>query len=395
MTSQVGQRLTDSQRLDWLRLIRSESVGPRTFRALINQFGGARQALEALPDLLRRRGVGPLAIMPLAAAEAELTAIERAGARLIARGEPDYPMLLSSIDSAPPLLTVRGDVSVLTRPAVALVGARNASAQGLRFAALLARELGQAGLAVISGLARGIDASAHEASVGTGTVAVLAGGLGRLYPPEHGPLAEKIVQTGCLVTEMPFDWTATGRDFPRRNRIVSGLAYGTVVVEAALRSGSLITARFANEQGREVFAVPGSPLDPRSEGTNRLIREGATLVTGAPDILEALAPTIARGEAPLPRVEESGGEDEPLWDELDGYASADRGTSAYDLTDLAEPEAKPADAKLLDLLGSAPLTVDDLVRLSGLSLRAVQVALVDLELAGRLERHGENRFSRL
>ena len=194
---------------------------------------------------------------------------------------------------------------------------------------------------------------------------------------------------------MPFGWTATGRDFPRRNRIVSGLAYGTVVVEAALRSGSLITARFASEQGRDVFAVPGSPLDPRAEGTNRLIREGATLVTGARDILDALAPTIARGEPPLPRVEERGGEDEPLWDELEGYASADRSASAYDMQDLAEPAPRPADVTLLDLLGTAPMGVDDLVRLSGLSLRAVQVALLDLELAGRLERHGENRFSRL
>lgn len=390
-----GPRLTDTQRLDWLRLIRSEGVGPRTFRALINQFGGARQALEALPDLLRRRGIAATAIMPLAAAEAEMAATERAGARFIARGEPDYPLLLASVDSAPPLIAVRGEAAVLARPGVAIVGARNASAQGLRFAALLARDLGEAGLAVVSGLARGIDAAAHEASLGSGTVAVLAGGLGRLYPPEHRPLADRIVESGCIVTEMPFDWTATGRDFPRRNRIVSGLAYGTVVVEAALRSGSLITARFASEQGRDVFAVPGSPLDPRAEGTNRLIREGATLVTGARDILDALAPTIARGEPPLPRVEERGGEDEPLWDELEGYASADRSASAYDMHDLAEPAPRPADVTLLDLLGTAPMGVDDLVRLSGLSLRAVQVALLDLELAGRLEWHGENRFSRL
>jgi DNA processing protein len=393
MKDGAGQTLSDAQRLDWLRLIRSQSVGPRTFRALINQFGGAKAALEALPDLSRRSGGGAVRVCSPAEAEAELTILRRMGARLIASGEPDYPRLLAAIDSAPPLLAVLGDVSALRLPAVAIVGARNASALGMRFAGQMARDLGDAGLVIVSGLARGIDAAAHEGALRRGTVAVLAGGLARLYPPEHADLARRIAETGCTLSEMPVEWTATGRDFPRRNRIVSGLSYGTVVIEAALRSGSLITARFAGEQGREVFAVPGSPLDPRSEGTNRLIREGATLTTGARDVIEALAPVIASGEPPLSRVEEGGGTDEePLWDELAGYGVPDSAVAGFEA-----PRPPPIDveARIVALLGPAPTALDDLVRTSGLSLREVQVAVLELELAGRLERHGENRFSRL
>lgn len=393
MTDGAGQTLSDAQRLDWLRLIRSQSVGPRTFRALINQFGGARAALEALPELSRRSGGGTIRVASVAEAEAELAALRRIGARLIASGERDYPRLLAATDSAPPLLAVIGDVAALRQPAVALVGARNASALGMRFAGQMARELGDAGLVVVSGLARGIDAAAHEGALRRGTIAVLAGGLARLYPPEHTDLARRIAETGCILSEMPVEWTATGRDFPRRNRIVSGLSYGTVVIEAALRSGSLITARFAAEQGREVFAVPGSPLDPRSEGTNRLIREGAMLTTGTRDVIEALAPLVAAGEPPLSRAEESAGTDEePLWDELVGYGVPDSAVAGFEA-----PRPPPIDieAQIVALLGPAPTALDDLVRASGRSLREVQVAVLDLELAGRLERHGENRFSRL
>ncbi len=245
--------LTDEQRLDWLRLIRSENVGPRTFRALVNQFGGAAAALEALPDLARRGGRLMLKVCSRAEAEKEMAAAARLGVRFIAMGEPDYPKTLQAIDTAPPLIAVRGSAEVLARPTVAIVGSRNASASGLTFAERLSRQLGEAGYVVVSGLARGIDTKAHKATLETGTVAVLAGGHDRIYPAQNEPLLLAIVeQGGAVVSEMPMGWEPRGRDFPRRNRIVSGLSYGVVVVEAARRSGSLITARFALEQGRDV-----------------------------------------------------------------------------------------------------------------------------------------------
>jgi DNA processing protein len=382
--------LTAQQRFDWLRLIRTETIGPRTFRTLLNQFGSARAALEALPELARKRG-RPIVIPDERGIEDELKALERMGARLIASVEEFYPEPLAAIDAAPPLIAVKGEPSVLARPAVALVGSRNASALGQRLAATLAKDLADAGFVIVSGLARGIDAAAHRVSLRSGTIAVVAGGFGRIYPAEHAALADSICETGCLISEMPIDWTATGRDFPRRNRIVSGLSYGTIVVEAALRSGSLITARFANEQGREVFAVPGSPLDPRSEGTNRLIRNGATLVTSAQDVLEALQPLVGAGPPRKPPLREDGAEaDKPLWDEWDDIA----GPAPTARAEFAPDEAPQADReRLIALLGPSPVSTDDLVRSSGLTAGAVHLILLELDLAGRIARHGENRVS--
>ena len=294
--------MTDASRAAWLRLIRSDNVGPVTFRQLINHFGSAADALEALPELARRGGArARIRIASAEEVERELAAARAFGARFVALGEDDYPHHLTTVEGPPPLLALKGGPGVCRRPAVAIVGARNASLAGRKMAGILARGLGESGFVVTSGLARGIDASAHEASLDTGTIAVFAGGLDRLYPPENAGLADRIVETGgALVSEMPFGWEPRARDFPRRNRLISGIALGVVVVEAALRSGSLHTARFAGEQGREVFAVPGSPLDPRAEGANDLIRNGATLVTSAAHVVEALSPIVGAASN-LPR----------------------------------------------------------------------------------------------
>ena len=288
-------RLTDPQRFDWLRLIRSENVGPRTFGALIKIYGSAGAALGALPGLARRGGAArQIRIATPDEVERELKAAREAGVRFVALGEPEYPAALRQIDSAPPILALRGREEALQQPAVAIVGSRNASAAGLTFADRLARGLGAAGYVIVSGLARGVDQRAHTASLATGTIGVLAGGHARPYPPEAAPLIARIVEFGAVISEMPIEWEVRGRDFPRRNRIVSGLALGTVIVEAARNSGSLITARFAAEQNREVFAVPGSPLDPRAEGANDLLRDGATLCARPEDVLSVLEPLRAR-----------------------------------------------------------------------------------------------------
>jgi DNA processing protein len=358
-------RLSDEQRLDWLRLIRSDNVGPRTFRTLLNHCGGARAALAALPDLARRGGASrPARICSREDAEQEIEAARAIGVRFVALGEAEYPARLQSIDDAPPLLAVRGNSDVLASPMVAVVGARNAAAVGVKFAERLARELGEAGFVIASGLARGIDAAAHRASLATGTVAVLAGGQDKIYPPEHADLLESILADGAAISEMPLGWDPRARDFPRRNRLISGLALGVVIVEAAKRSGSLITARMALEQGREVFAVPGSPLDPRSEGTNGLLKQGATLVTEAADIIPVLRPII--GEPPDLLLQE------PEFLAVDGAGSA------------ADDER----SRIVSLLGPTPVAIDDLIRLSRCSPTAVRIVLLELELAGRIERHG-------
>jgi DNA processing protein len=335
-----GVRLSDEQKLDWLRLIRSENVGPRTFRSLLNHFGGAKAALAALPDLARRGGADrPGRICSQEEADREFAAARRAGVIFIALGEPDYPARLQAIYDPPPLIGARGELATLARPMVAMVGSRNASGAGMKFAERLAHDLGDVGLMVVSGLARGIDAAAHRGSLATGTVAVLAGGHGHVYPPEHKDLLEQIVADGAAVSEMPLQWEPRARDFPRRNRLISGLAAGVIVIEAAKRSGSLITARMALEQGREVFAVPGSPLDPRAEGTNGLLKQGAALVTSAEDVLSVLQPILDRPfEAPI---------EEPEPEEL--------------------PILQPASderARIVQLLGPTPVGLDDLVRLS-------------------------------
>jgi DNA processing protein len=401
--------LSDEQRLDWLRLIRSENVGPRTFRALINKYGGAGRALEALPDLARKGGRLMLKVTTREEALREIEAADRMGARFIAMGEPDYPKPLQAADSSPPIICVRGNASVLSKPAAGIIGSRNASASGLTFTTRLARDLADAGFVVISGLARGIDTAAHKAAVNGSTAAVFAGGQDKVYPQQNQALLEKIIaEGGAAVSEMPFGWEPRARDFPRRNRIVSGLSLGVVVIEAARRSGSLITARFANEQGREVFAVPGSPLDPRSEGTNDLIRQGATLCSSSEHVISALMPLVdtdweARFEA---REPDEG--TETLWEELDfldfeeALAPVPRAPVNFDdemganLQDGADARSEPGtDAKtsLLDLLGPSPVSIDDLSRQSGLPVRAVQGFLLEFEIDGRLERHGGNAVS--
>jgi DNA processing protein len=366
-----GVKLSEGQRLDWLRLIRSDNIGPRTFRDLINHYGGARAALQALPALARRGGASrPGRICTEEDAAAELKAARARGIEFLALGEPDYPLRLTMIDDAPPLIAVRGQPAVLNRPLVAIVGSRNASAAGMKFAERIARELGDAGFGIVSGLARGIDAAAHRASLSTGTVAVLGGGHAHIYPAEHTPLANDIVADGAVVSEMPLNWEPRARDFPRRNRLISGLAIGVVIVEAARRSGSLITARLAGEQGREVFAVPGSPLDPRAEGTNGLLKQGAILVTDARDVIEVLEPILGRG-IDLPAREPP---PEPP----------------------APHEMEPGDgerARIVSLLGPTPVALDDLVRLSGASPAIVRTVLLELEIAGRLERHGGGQVS--
>lgn len=381
--------LSDAQRLDWLRLIRTEGVGPRSFRQLINRFGGAAAALEALPDLTQRKGrrVTPPS---RAAAEDEVAALARLGGRFLASGDAAYPALLRATDAAPPLIAVRGDPAILSRPAVAIVGSRNASAAGGAFTERLARDLGQAGMIVVSGLARGIDARAHRASLSTGTVAVMAGGQDRIYPANHEALVAAILDAGgAIVAEMPMGWQARSQDFPRRNRIISGLSYGSVIVEAARRSGSLITARFALEQNREVFAVPGSPLDPRAEGTNDLIRQGATLVSEAEHVLDVLGPIIEGGAVPeaAPARRRPDLEDQPdFWEELDLDGGAAPSFQGW----LCEPDPAPLDERdrILALLGPGPVATDELARAAECGVRAVQTILLELELDGRIERQG-------
>jgi DNA processing protein len=395
-------QLTDAQRLDWLRLIRTEGVGPRSFRSLINRFGGAAAALEALPDLSRRQGrrIEPPS---RAQAEDEVAALARLGGCLLATGEATYPRLLQLTDAAPPLIALRGAPHILNRPSVALVGSRNASSAGLAFTERLARGLGEAGLAVVSGLARGIDARAHKASLQTGTVAVMAGGQDRIYPASHVALVDAILgEGGAVLAEMPMGWEARGRDFPRRNRIISGLAYGTIVVEAARRSGSLITARYALEQNREVFAVPGSPLDLRAEGTNDLIRQEATLVAEVHHVLDVIGPIIERGpdpDAAPARQRPDFAEQADFWDEidLDGRTNPPDGSPAADFALKARPPEldEPTDdrERIIALLGPSPVGTDELVRSAGVGARVVQTVLLELELDGRIERHGSAAVS--
>jgi DNA processing protein len=361
MSGTAGNYLSPSQKIAWLRLIRTPNVGPQTFRQLINRTGSAEAALDALPDLAQRVGVGAT-IPTISEAEDEIAALQKLGGRLVASGEPDYPPLLAHIHGAPPLLSVMGGSRLDLKRTVAIVGARNASAAGKRMTELLSRNLGEVGFTVVSGLARGIDAAAHAASLTTGTLAVLAGGMDEVYPEENIPLSRSIVEHGgMLLTEMPLGWQPRAQDFPRRNRLVSGTSLGVVVVEAAKRSGSLITARLALEQDREVFAVPGSPLDQRSEGGNHLIQQGARLVTGADDIVEALGHVDPTRSILL----------EPDW--------------APDLPfDDSEPGAGDRE-RLLEALSVTPISVDALIATTGLSVSVVQTLLLELDIAGRIE----------
>ena len=383
----IRERLGDDERFDWLRLIRSENVGPRTFFALLRRFGAARSALAALPDLARRGGAPrPIRVAERGEIERELDGAAALGVRYAAFGEPEYPPALRQIDSPPPLIGWLGRAEALSGAAIAIVGSRNASAAGLTFADRLARGLGQAGYVVVSGLARGIDQRAHFAALATGTLGVLAGGFARPYPPEAAKLMPLIAETGAVVSEMPIEWEPRGRDFPRRNRLVSGLALATVVIEAARGSGSLITARLAAEQGREVLAAPGSPLDPRAEGTNDLLRDGATLCARVDDALAALEPLRTR--ASVGRMEEprrTGG----LW--LDEPAETDEPAAAGP----DEAGETAVGARVAALLGPAPVSIDELARVASADVGSVRAALVELELAGRIALSGGDRVALL
>ena len=355
-------RLTDAARRDWLRLARTENVGPVTFQQLIARYRDPTKALAALPDLSRRGGrSAPLKTPSVAEAAGELAAGAALGAQLIASCEPDFPRLLAALDPPPPLLWARGHVSLLSKSAVAIVGARIASAGGQRFARGLARELGEAGHVISSGLARGIDGAAHEGSLPTGTVAVLGGGIDDIYPSEHADLYRRIIEAGCVVSESAPGRRAQAKDFPRRNRIIAGLARAVVIVEAEMRSGSLITARLAAEQGREVFAVPGSPLDPRAKGTNDLIRQGAQMCESAEDVLRALQD--------MPDLREP---NRDLFDDPPADPTPDAASEA-----LRE--------RLAALLSPTPVSRDELIRATGAPASAVLAALVELALAGRAE----------
>lgn len=349
-----------------LRLIRTPTIGPVTYRQLIARFGSAEAAIDALPDLAARGGGRPPRVVDPGPVEREMAAVERLGARYLFLGDPDYPALLAEIENAPAAMTVKGDTGLFAPLGVAMVGARNASAAACRFARGLAVELGREGVVVVSGLARGLDTAAHQGALDTGTVAVIACGIDVVFPPENRELQDAIAEHGLLIAEQPPGTEPLARHFPYRNRIIAGLAAGTVVVEAAPRSGSLITARLAAEAGRDVMAVPGSPLDPRAQGCNLLIREGATLVQSAADILETVRPIDARMvRAPA-----------------DPFGAA--------------PSPDPGDAErraVTGLLGPVPVAVDELIRQSGCPATILATILLELELAGRLDRHAGGRVS--
>ena len=356
---------TEDDRFDRLRLLRSRRVGVVTYHRLMREHGSAQNALAALPEVARNAGIDGYEVCPPGVIVAELKAAKAAKARLLCFGDPEYPALLAETDEAPPILWAKGDLSLLTRPAIALVGARNASSLGTRMAKALARELGAAGHVIVSGLARGIDAAAHDAALETGTIAVTAGGVDVVYPAENADLTDRIARRGLILSEQPMGLQPLARHFPRRNRIIAGLSRAVVVVEAAARSGSLITARDALDLGRDVLAIPGHPFDARAGGCNMLIRDGATLIRNGDDVIEALG-----------RAETASTEDEAR--------STQVPTRTIDLH-----------ARILDRLGPSPIAEDQLIR--DLSARAVDVgpALVDLELDGRIERRAGGLLARV
>jgi len=351
-----------------IRLLRSPNIGPVSYAQLLARFGTASRAIEALPDLAGRGGK-PYRTAPEDRISSEIAAVRKAGARYLFHDSPDYPALLAASEGAPPILTVRGDAARAAAPCVAVVGARNASGAAVKLARDFSLALAEAGFTIVSGLARGIDGAAHSGALAPGegaTIGVIASGIDIAYPPEHADLQERIAEEGLLIAEQPPRTEPLARHFPSRNRIIAGLASGTLVVEAAPRSGSLITARLAGEFGREVMAVPGSPLDARSHGCNQLIRDGAILVQSAQDVVELLS---GFDGAPLSRFREA----ETAWHDLEAADS--------------EP------AEIADLLTTAPVAVDELIRQSAASPSSVQLALLELEIAGRLQRHAGGRVS--
>lgn len=363
----MPERTASEDQIARLRLIRSDNIGPVTYFQLLARFGSATAALAAIPDLAARGGGRAPRLASRAVVEREIERVAALGARYLFLGQGLYPPLLAELESAPPALIVQGHLSLLEKPIVALVGARNASAAACRFARALARDLGEAGAVIVSGLARGIDTAAHDGALEGGTIAVIAGGIDVAYPPENEERQRAIAERGLLVAEQPPGVEPRARHFPYRNRIIAGLAQGTVVVEAAPRSGSLITARYAGEFGRDVMAVPGSPLDPRAQGCNQLIREGAILVQTADDVMEAIRPLAVR---PLRQRERDYAAPAPAGDASEGERRAVQG-----------------------LLSPTPAPVDEIVRQSALSPAVVQTILLELELAGRLERHAGGRVS--
>ena len=364
--------LERAEKLAWLRLARTPQVGPVTFANLIARFGTAQAAIAELPRLAERGGARTFLLPPKEDIARELDLLEAIGGWMIASCEAGFPQGLAALDPPPPLVSVFGQTALLQKDMVAVVGARNASALARKFAWTLSRALSEAGLVVVSGLARGIDSAAHEAALDGGTVAVVAGGADIVYPPENESLYRAIAERGAVLSEMRLGEAPQARHFPRRNRLISGLSRGVVVVEAAEQSGSLITANYALEQNREVFAVPGSPLDPRARGANRLIREGATLTESAEDVLAVLRPIIGRGF----REPESG----------TAFPSpASSGGQALDA------EADRIRARIEEALGVAPVEIDELIRQSGASAGAVLTVILELELAGRCRRFPGNR----
>jgi len=362
------RELSFAERRDWLRLTRTHTVGPVAFRDLLKRFGTAAKALDALPDLIRKKDIRPPSLEQV---EGEMEASERLGIRLIAACEPDYPAPLRALDPPPPVISVWGQASLLSKPCVAVIGSRNASANGQRFAAQIARELAEEGYVIVSGLARGIDACAHRAALDKGTIGVLGGGVDHIYPRQNEDLHLVMRESGLLISESPLGYRATARDFPRRNRIISGLSRGVVVIEAAERSGTLITARYAAEQGREVMAAPGSPLDPRTKGCNRLIRQGAALIENTQDILDCLA---ALPETQFLEEEENYSEPPVLWR-------------------VADKEVQKAKTQILDVLSPTPTPRDDIIRTSGLPTPIVNAALLELELNAEISVEADGRIS--
>ncbi|MFL0356886.1 DNA-processing protein DprA [Erythrobacter sp. GH1-10] len=359
-----GQALSQPEAFARIRLLRSPNIGPVSYTQLLARFGTAEAALEALPDLARK-GKGGYTPAHADRIEREVAEVRKAGARYLFHDQPDYPELLAELESAPPILTCRGDLSLASAPCVAMVGARNASAAAAKLARNFASELAQAGFTVVSGLARGIDGAAHEGAFPR-TIGVIASGIDIAYPPQHADLQEQIAREGLLIAEQPPGTEPRGRHFPSRNRIIAGLASGTLVVEAAPKSGSLITARLAGEAGREVMAIPGSPLDTRSLGCNQLIRDGAVLVQSPEEVIELLESFTG-----APRSSFRVAEDAP----------------EFDYSELAEADPVEGGEAISGLLSTAPIAVDELIRQSGASAPAVHMALLELEIAGELERH--------
>ena len=374
--------LNFSERCDWLRLARTPRIGPVSFARLLARFGSADAAIDALPGLARARRLPRPAIPSRQQAEAELDAIDRAGVRLLAACEPDYPHALACIPAAPPVILVKGRLDLAVKPCCAMVGSRNASAAGLRFSRELAHGLGSAGAVIVSGLARGIDGAAHAGALETGTIAVLAGGLDYIYPPEHYELHHAIAEQGLLVCEVPLGTVPTARDFPRRNRLISGLSLGVLVVEAALKSGSLITARFAAEQGREVMAVPGSPLDPRARGANRLLRDGAHLIESVEDVLAILENTPAIQRDEFRRGPDNAG----LADEADAFDLDGLEIEPAEPDDAPTPPSPPVPAdRVQALLSPTPISADELARQAASPVGQMRAILLELEMEGKID----------